>query len=81
MSEIFKEMALTVMKNPKSTPSSEAAHAALLLTHVAWSRAVGETFPDLECKKGLRMFEKSRANLWNELRSRNWKVLIRELGA
>jgi len=79
MSEIFKEMALIVMKDPKSTPSSEAAHTALLLAHVAWNRAIGETFTDLECKRILRKFEKSRRSLWIELRSRDWKALVGEL--
>ena len=79
MSEIFKRMALTVLKDPKSVPSTEAAHTALLLAHVAWNRAIGETFPDLECKRILRKFEKSRRSLWIELRSRDWKALITEL--
>ena len=79
MSEIFKEMALIVMKDPKSTPSSEAAHAALLLAHVAWNRAIGETFTDRECKRILRKFEKSRGTLWIELQSRDWKSLISAL--
>ena len=79
MSEIFKEMALIVMKDPKSTPSSEAAHTALLLAHVAWNRAIGETFTDIECKRILRKFEKSRRTLWIELRSRDWKSLISAL--
>jgi hypothetical protein len=40
MSDIFKEMALTLFRVPKAIPSSEAAHATLLLTHVAWNRGV-----------------------------------------
>jgi len=79
MSEIFKEMALMVMKDPKSTPSSEAAQTALLLTHVAWNRTIGETFTDLEYKRILRKLEKSRGSLWIELRSRDWKSLVSAL--
>lgn len=79
MSEIFKDMALSVMKDPESRPSSEAAHAALLLAHVAWNRAVGEAFADLECKRLLRKFEKSRRSLWIELHSRDWKSLVSAL--
>ena len=79
MSEIFKELALIVMKDQKSIPSSEAAHTALLLAHVAWNRANGETFTDLECKRIIRKFEKSRRSLWIELQSRDWKELINEL--
>ena len=79
MSEIFKELALVVMKNQKSIPSSEAAHTALLLAHIAWNRTNGETFTDLECMRIIRKFEKFRRNLWFELRSRDWKTLISEL--
>jgi len=72
-------MALMVMKDPKSTPSSEAAHTALLLAHVAWNRTIGETFTDLEYKRILRKLEKSRGSLWIELRSRDWKSLVSAL--
>ena len=79
MSDIFKEMALTLFKVPNAIPSSEAAHAALLLTHVAWNRALNETFTDVECRRILRIFEKSRPALWAELRSRDWKSMINDL--
>ncbi|ESQ14406.1 MAG: hypothetical protein N838_24085 [Thiohalocapsa sp. PB-PSB1] len=79
MSQIFKELALTVMKDQKSIPSSEAAHTALLLANAAWNRANGEEFTDHECKRIIRKFEKSRRSLWIELRSRDWKALINEL--
>ncbi len=79
MSDIFKEMALMLFNVPGAIPSSEAAHAALLFAHVAWNRAIGETFPDVECRKILRKFEKSRPALWAELRSRDWKSMINDL--
>ena len=79
MSDIFKEMALTLFRVPNAIPSSEAAHATLLLTHVAWNRALGETFTDVECRRILRQFEKSRPALWVELRSRDWKSMINDL--
>lgn len=49
MSAILKEMALTTLVDPEATPSSEAAAAALLLSHVAWQRANGDEFPDSAC--------------------------------
>jgi hypothetical protein len=79
MSEIMKEMASTVFKNPQAIPSAEAAHAALLFANVAWNRAVGENFADSECRTILRKFEKSRPTLWNEFNTRNWKALIAQL--
>jgi hypothetical protein len=79
MSTIFKKMALILFRAPEAIPSSEAAHAALLLTHVAWNRALGETFTDAECRRILRKFEKSRPALWAELRSHDWKAMINDL--
>ncbi|MFQ5906634.1 MAG: hypothetical protein ACE5JA_08675, partial [bacterium] len=79
MSAIFKEMALTLFRVPEALPSSEAAHATLLLTHVAWNRALGETCTDAECRRILRKFEKSRPALWAELRSHDWKSMINDL--
>ena len=79
MSDIFKEMAMTVLKNPNSIPSSEAAHAALLLSHVAWNRSIGEGFNHKDCEQLLRQFEKAQPNFWKELKSRNWESLVDDL--
>ena len=81
MSEIFKEMAMIILKDPKAIPSSEAAHACLLFSHVAWNRAVGEEFSDSECRAVLKKFEKSRPTLWEELRTRDWKLMVDQLVA
>ena len=79
MSDIFKEMALTVLKHPNAIPSSEAAHTALLLSHVAWNRAIGVGFTDAACKGIFKKFEKSRPSLWNEFPTKDWKSLITHL--
>ncbi len=44
MSQILKEMAMTLLKDPRAIPSSEAGHAALLPAHVAWNRSIGQKF-------------------------------------
>ena len=36
----IKKVACTVLKRPKAVASTEAAHAALLLAHVAWNQTV-----------------------------------------
>jgi hypothetical protein len=79
MSEILKEMALTLLKDPDAIPSSEAAHAALLLSHVAWNRAIGEAITDAACRSLLDGFEKTRPTFWSELVTRDWKVMVESL--
>ena len=70
-------MACTVLRQPEAQPSSEAAHAALLLAHVAWNRAAGFGTPDY--RPILREFETSNPSLWNELTSSDAEVLIAAL--
>lgn len=79
MAEILKEMALTLLKDPDAIPSSEAGHAALLLSHVAWNRAIGEAFTDTACKAILKEFEKSRPTFWCELATEDWKAMVEGL--
>ncbi|WP_300458641.1 hypothetical protein [Desulfobacula sp.] len=79
MSDILKEMALTVLKEPYAIPSSEAAHAALLLSHAAWNRSIGQIFHDKDCQPILQEFEKSRPGFWSELKTKDWKSLVDDL--
>lgn len=79
ISDLLKEMALTVLRNPEAIPSGEAAHAALLFSHVAWNRAAGDTFTDMECKSILRKFEKTRPSFWEELITKDWRVMVQQL--
>jgi len=79
LSEIIKEMACVVLKNPEREPSSEAAHAALLMAHVAWNRANGLAAGQSAYLQMLRQFEESNPALWSELRSADTESLIAEL--
>ena len=79
MSAILKEMALTVLDSPESVPSSEAASAALLLSHVAWQRANGDEITLAMYRSALAEMQKSRPGLWKELKSADPEALIAEL--
>jgi hypothetical protein len=48
LSAIIKEMSLTIFGHPEAVPSSEAAHAALLLAHVAWNRSRAIATPSVD---------------------------------
>lgn len=78
LSEIMKEMAQTVLRNPIS-PSSEAAHAALLFAHIAWNRFLGATGSNIDYKPLLEEFETSNPLFWKELRSDNSEKIIHKL--
>lgn len=79
LSEIIKEMACTVLANPASVPSGEAAHATLLFAHAAWERATRPTasLPDYHLL--LRQFHASNPALWSELKSADAEALATEL--
>lgn len=79
MSAILKEMALTTLVNPHAIPSSEAAAAALLLSHVAWQRANGDIFVDSAYEAALAEIQGERPDLWREFRSPDASKLISDL--
>jgi hypothetical protein len=81
MSAIFKEMALTTLLDPDSMPSSEAAAAALLLSHVAWQRANGDQIADTAYSAALAEMQEARPGFWTELKSTDVAGLIAGLVA
>jgi len=81
MSAILKEMALTTLVAPEATPSSEAAAAALLLSHVAWQRANGDQFPDTAYAPALAEMHKARPDLWKEMKSADASKIVEDLVA
>jgi hypothetical protein len=78
MSEIMKKLAMMCFRAPMvAPPSSEAAHVALLLAHVAWNRALGH---DMQAYQDtLKVFLRANPNLWSELCSRDAETLIEKL--
>jgi hypothetical protein len=79
MSEILKQMAMTVLVRPEATPSSEASSAALLFSHVAWNRANGDEIADATYKSVLSDMEISKPDFWKELKSNDPEDIILEL--
>ena len=74
LSAIIKRIAMKMLKKTKKPPSSEAAHAALLLTHLGWNRALG--YPEFEYEYLLESFEAERPSFWQELKSNDPEYLI-----
>ena len=81
LSAIIKELAESIMRNPRAGPSSEAAHMGLLLAHVAWNRALGQPLPETQYRPILEEFEQSNPELWNELVDNDVERMIDRLMA
>jgi len=79
LSDIMKELAGAVLRDPRAVPSSEAAHAALLLAHVAWNRSLGHPIREAQYRPMLDEFEQVNPELWNELRGNDPEQMIRSL--
>jgi len=77
ISEILKAMAESVLLSPGVTASDEAAHAALLLAHVAWNRSLGHNLADY--RSFLLQLGASRPSFWQEFASRDPETLIARL--
>ena len=75
------EMAKQIFKMPDKIPSSESAHAALLLANIAWNReVVGDDFQiNKQYKHMVKDMEKYNSNLWNELISTDCESMISQL--
>ena len=81
LSGIVKELAESVFRDPRTVPSSEAAHVALLLVHVAWNRALGQPLPEAQYRPMLEVLEQTNPELWNELADSNVERMIDHLEA
>ncbi len=76
MSAVIKTMATTVLARPNLPPSSEAAHAALLLAHVAWNRANGIESIEAQYRPVLDELVRANPDLWGELRTTDCEAMI-----
>ena len=79
MSEILKEMAETLLRNPGGVPSSEAAPVALFFANVAWNESVGLAQPRNGYRHVWETIEAENPELWNEFRSNDINAMIDEL--
>ncbi len=79
MSEIMKEMAERLFRQPRKVPSSEAAHVALLFANIAWNEGVGLGGSREGYRKVWETIEADNPALWNEFKSNDIDAMIDEL--
>jgi len=79
LSELIKDMALSLLNDPGAIPSPPAAQAALTLATVAWNSAVGDTVLPDDYGKVIEQINRRDATFWAELRFQNADQLIAEL--
>lgn len=79
LSEIMKEMAISLFRDPRKDPSPEAVEVALLFVQIAWNESVGLD----NARDGIRnMWEPIEAEnpaLWNEFKSNEINGILDEL--
>ena len=79
LSEIIKEMAMRLLKQPDAAPSEPAAMAALMLAGAAWNSAVSDNVMRDQHRRLLDQIDWSGVTPWSELRSDDTEQLIAEL--
>lgn len=79
MSEILKEMAEQLLKDPGAVPSSEAAHVALMFANFAWNETVGLDHPREGYRSAWGVIEAENPQMWDEFKSRDVDAMIDEL--
>ena len=79
LSEIMKEMAERLLRNPRRVPSSEAAHVALCFANVAWNESVGLDQARDAYRNVWETIEAENPELWNEFKSNDISAMIDEL--
>jgi hypothetical protein len=79
LSEAMKDMAMRLLKRPKATPSSEAAHVALMFANFAWNETVGLDYPRESYRSAWEMIEAENPALWSEFKSNDIDGMIDEL--
>ncbi len=75
MSEIMKRMAESVLLDP-GNESGEAFQAALLLSHIAWNRSLGNDWGTRQYRSILSEMEMENPELWGELADTDAEALI-----
>ena len=79
MSEVIKEMAERLLRNPEGEPSSEAMHVALMFANFAWNEAVGLGYPRAGYRRAWEQIEAHNPDLWGEFKSNDVDAQIDEL--
>ncbi|MGL6095088.1 MAG: hypothetical protein ACRC7O_04710 [Fimbriiglobus sp.] len=76
MSEVMKEMAERLLRNPEGELSSEAMHVALMFANFAWNEAVGLGYPRAGYRRAWEQIEAHNPDLWTEFKSNDVDALI-----
>ena len=79
MSEIMKEMSELLMRNPAATPTTEAAHMALMFANIAWNEALGLTHGRNGYRSAWETIEAENPQVWSEFKSNDVDAMIDEL--
>ena len=79
LSELIKDMAWSLLKDPGAIPSPPAAQAALTLANVAWNSAVGDTVLPDDYGKVIEQINRKDTTFWAELRCDDIGKLVAEL--
>jgi hypothetical protein len=81
MSEIMKELADRLLRNPDNVPSSKAAHVALMFANIAWNETVGLGHAREGCRPAWEEIEAENPEMWSEFKSNDVNGMIDELVA
>jgi hypothetical protein len=79
LSEIIKEMAWSILRDPDAIPSLPAAQAVVMLASAAWNTSVGDTVLRDELRQVIEQLNGSGVTPWAELRSDDTDQLVAEL--
>ena len=79
MSEIMKEMAESLLRNPRKVPSSEAAHVTLMFANIAWNETVGLGHARDGFRSAWEVIEAENPEMWSEFKSNDVDAMIDEL--
>jgi len=79
MSEILEEMSKLPLRDPRKTPSPEAAQVALFFANAAWNESVGLAGSREGYRQVWETIEADNPELWNELKSNDINAVIDDL--
>lgn len=78
MSEMMQEMSEHLLRNPDSA-SSEAAHVALMLAHIAWNETVGLGNHRSSLRSAWETIEADKHEMWRDFKTDDVDAMIDEL--
>ena len=79
MSEIMKEMLERLLRHPDASPSSEAAHVALIFANIAWNETVGLIHSRDKYRSAWEQIEADYPEMWSEFKSNDVNAMLDEL--